>query len=248
MRSRYDPRIPQIGAILFILLIWYGTTGLGWVHPLLLPKTTLVIRKLVELLQVPETYFHIGVTLFEMTVAYSISVFLGVGVGFIVGTYRYLTDVFEPILLAMYAVPLIIFYPLAILFFGFESGSKIAYSAVSGFLIIAIYTIMGIKSVSKQLIAVSMSMGASQRDMLFKVLLPAAWPIALMGFRLAVIICFISVVAGEMMAATAGLGFKIGQSSEGFRTADLYAYVLIIVIIAFIINWALRRSTTAEVV
>lgn len=224
-------RIPQLLFLLFVLLIWFGLTHNGAVSHLVLPDIPSVAERMNEILADVETYHHLKVTLYEFFASFVIAAGTGLGLGFLLGGKRIWGDVFEPIILAAYAVPIIIIYPLCILFFGIDSDSKIAFAGVYGFFPIVINTLTGVRNVNPSLVALSRSLGASWFQMNFKIVIPSVLPAIMTGLRMGVVMILIAVVAGEMIAATAGLGYMIGWASETFNSDALYCYIILVIIL-----------------
>ena len=126
--------------------------------------------------------------------------------------------VFEPLLASVFAVPLVVFLPLFILFFGIGVESKIAFGAAYAFFPIALNTIGGISQVDPRFVTVARSMGASERQLFRRVLLPAALPVIATGLRIGCTIGFLSILGSEMIAGLRGLGSRIVTLAEGMNT------------------------------
>ncbi len=101
--------------------------------------------------------------------------------GYLISRSQYLIKVFEPLLAGFYSVPIILFLPLYVLFFGLGPGSKIAIGTTISFFPIVLNTIAGFGYVDKIFITAARSMGASDVQMFRYVLLPAAFPVILTG-------------------------------------------------------------------
>lgn len=230
------PLWPRLGFLALIFGGWYWLTASGRASPLILPRLPLVADRLGRFLASPATYGEIGATMVEFLAAFAISCAAGFLFGFVVGSWRYTTEVFEPLLVALFAVPIIIIYPLCILFFGIGHASKIAFSAVYGFFPIAINVINGLKNVDGGLIRVSRAMGAKPAALLSKVLVPDAFPLILNGIRLALVLEFLATVAGETLAGREGLGARMAESSESLSTPELFGWITITIVVSFVIS------------
>ena len=114
------------------------------------------------------------VTLTELAIAFAISCTTGVTLGYLISRSQYRIQVFEPLLAGIYSVPIILFLPLYVLFFGLGPGSKIALGTTISFFPIVLNTIAGFGYVDKIFITAARSMGASDFQMFRYVLLPAA--------------------------------------------------------------------------
>ena len=101
------------------------------------------------------------VTLGELAAAFAISMPLGISLGYVISRSRYLIKVFEPLLAAIYAIPIILFLPLYVLLLGLGPNSKIALGATISFFPIVLSTIAGFGYVDRALVTAARSMGAS---------------------------------------------------------------------------------------
>ena len=109
--------------------------------------------------------------------------------------------IFEPVLSGMFAIPLTLFFPLFVVFFGIGPQSKVAYGATYCFFPIALNTIAGFASVDELYLRATRSMGASSLQQFRHVYLPAAMPVTLTGLRIGFFICIASVLGGETLAS-----------------------------------------------
>ena len=130
---------------------------------------------------------------------------------------------FEPLLAGIYSVPIILFLPLYVLFFGLGPGSKIAIGTTISFFPIVLNTIAGFGYVDRIFITAARSMGASDVQMFRYVLLPAAFPVILTGLRIGFTVALLSILGSETIASLAGLGHKIVHLAEGMETATIMA-------------------------
>jgi len=237
--SSLGNRAIQAATLLVLLALWYFATTNRWVNPVILPRLDLVARDLYALIGTGAVYGHLAVTAFELATAFCIAAVLGLSVGFWVGTSRYATIAFEPLIAGIYAVPLIIFLPLFILFFGLGVESKIAFGASYAFFPIALNTIGGISQVDQRYMTLARSMKASQWQVFRRVLLPGALPVIVTGLRVGCITGFLSIIGGEMLAGLAGLGSQISRLAEGMNTSQMFAYIVFVIALAFVLNFVL---------
>jgi ABC-type nitrate/sulfonate/bicarbonate transport system permease component len=245
-RAAVSVRLVQVGFVVAFLLAWYAVGRRGLVNPLLLPRLDSVYRDFVSLVGTGQVFQNLRTTIYELAVAYLIAAVAGMGVGYVVGSSRFRTRVFEPLLASLYAVPIIVFFPLCVLFFGLGPASKIAFGAVFGFFPVALNTISGFGQLDRRLVDVARSMGASNLQMFRRVLFPGALPQILTGLRTGLILTFIAVVAGEMVSSLQGIGYMISWLGELMETSRMYAYILLIVLMAMALNGLLSLLGSHE--
>jgi ABC-type nitrate/sulfonate/bicarbonate transport system permease component len=243
MNGRIDwhARSIQIGFVAGIVLLWYVVGLSGAVNAIFLPELPRVLDKFWQVLQTTRLYDNLRVTLTELVAAFSIACTLGLAVGYFVGRSRYAVLVFEPLLAGLFAIPLIVFLPLFILFFGIGMESKIAFGASYAFFPIALNTIGGISQVDPRFITVARSMGANDTQLFRRVLLPAALPVIITGLRIGCIVAFLSILGSEMIASLRGLGNRIVTLSEGMNMAEMFAYILFVIMFAAMLNLMLTK-------
>lgn len=234
-------RLYQFAFFGSILLLWYWVTEAGYISRLFLPPLGELAQTFVHLLWSGEWVSPLLLTLTEVGSAYFIGLVSGVFIGFLVSRTRYATQIFEPLFSSLFAIPLIIFYPLAMLFFGLGPGSKIALGAVISFFPIVLSTINGFRNVNPIYLRAASSMGASGFILIRRVLVPGAFPVILTGLRIGFIVCFLSVIGGETLGSLDGLGHQIVFNAESMSTTRMFAWIIFIVLIAICLNFTVHR-------
>ena len=229
-------RAVQIGFLLGILGLWYLATNRWGVNRLLLPNPIAVWQQLLDVLKSGEYLPDLRITLTELVAAFALSMTSGTIVGFFVSRTRYTIRVFDPLFAGIYSIPIILFLPLYVLFFGLGPASKIALGATISFFPIALSTVAGFGYVDKVLVTAARSMGASDYQLFRYVLLPAALPIILTGMRMGFTVALLSIIGSETIASLAGLGHRIVHLAEAMEMAPMFAYIAFVVAIAAILN------------
>jgi ABC-type nitrate/sulfonate/bicarbonate transport system permease component len=229
-------RAVQVTFLVVLIVLWYLATTRWRVSPLLLPNPVLVWDNFWDILLTGEFIGDLRVTLTELAFAFAISATSGVIVGYLISRSQYRIRVFEPLFAGIYSVPIILFLPLYILFFGLGPASKIALGATISFFPIALNTIAGFGYVDKVLVTAARSMGASDYQLFRYVLLPAALPVILTGLRIGFTVALLSILGSETIASLAGLGHKIVHLAEAMETARMFAYIAFAVVIAAFLN------------
>jgi ABC-type nitrate/sulfonate/bicarbonate transport system permease component len=177
-----------------------------------------------------------SITLVTIAKAYAIALVAGIVVGYLVARSRTLIRIFEPVLAGIFAVPLTLFFPLFVVFFGIGPDSKVAYGATYAFFPIVLNTIAAFSSVDELYLRAVRSMGANGLQEFRHVYLPGALPVTLTGLRIGFVICIASVLGGETLASAAGVGKSIALAAELMETARLYAWIAFVVIVSVMLN------------
>ena len=213
-----------------------------WISPLFLPNPVDVFRMFVRIIVTGEAWPDVKVTFMEVAIAFPIAAITGTLVGYLVSVSRYGTRVFEPLLSGIFAIPIIVFYPLSVLIFGIGPESKIAHGAMFGFFPAALNTIQGFSTVNPQLLRFAHAAGASRTQILVRIMFPAALPALLTGYRMAFILSFLGIIGSETIASLAGLGHRIIWYAEALDTVRMFAYIIFVIILAFVLNGVLSAA------
>jgi len=235
-REKLISRAVQIGFLAAVIALWYLGTAHWGISRILLPNPVNVWHELMTVLRSGEFLPDLQVTLSELAIAFAISGTAGVTLGYLISRSSYLLKVFEPLLAGFYSVPMILFLPLYVLFFGLGPGSKIALGTTISFFPIVLSTIAGFGTVDRIFVTAARSMGASDVQMFRHVLLPAAFPVILTGLRIGFTVALLSILGSETIASLAGLGHKIVYLAESMETARMFAYIAFAVAIAALLN------------
>ncbi len=237
--SRWRVAAIQAGAIVALFAAWDYIGEHKIVSPVLLPSLRNVALRLSRIVETGAIWPHFWTTLLELLAGFALAALAGLMTGYCIGRSRLGVIVFEPLLAGLFAVPLIVFLPLFILYFGIGSSSKIAFGATYAFFPIALNTLSGVRNVEQRYVSVARSMGADRAQMFWRVLLPAALPVIVTGLRVGCIICFLSIIGSEMIASLMGLGNRIATLGEGMHTAEMFAYILFVALISLALNFGL---------
>ena len=236
--ERITSRLVQVGFLVAVGLSWYLAVRVGHVSRILLPDPVNVWHQFVSVIVTGDFVNDLRVTSTELAVAITVSITSGITVGYVISRSPYMIRVFEPLFAAIFSVPIILFLPLYVLFFGLGLASKIALGITISFFPIVINTIAGFGNVDRVLVTAARSMGANNFQMFRYVLLPAALPMVLTGVRMGFTVCLLSIIASETIASFAGLGHRIVNLAENLQMARMFAYIVFVVVLAASLNWA----------
>jgi ABC-type nitrate/sulfonate/bicarbonate transport system permease component len=238
-RTAYWPHLIQLGFVVIVAAAWYWSTATGSVSRLFLPAPAAVWLALSRLVVTRQFWSAVEVTLLTVAQAYAIAVVAGILVGYVISRTRFRIDVLEPIIAGLFTIPITLFFPIFILFFGIGTASKVAYGATYAFFPIVLNTIASFANVEPHFLHAAKSMGASRWDTFRHVLIPSALPVLLGGVRIGFFICFAAVLGGETLSSVAGVGRNIALAAELMEPARMYAWITFVVLTALILNLVL---------
>lgn len=147
----------------------------------------------------------------------------------------------DPYLMVLNAMPRLALAPLFLLWFGLGIGSKIAVGTSLAFFIVLANTVAGIRGVSPDLVILSRSLGASPRQIFFKVTLPGAVPVIFSGLRLALIYSMLGVVGAEIIAAEHGLGQTLSYLQATFNMNGVMGLLALLALLGMAVTLGMTR-------
>lgn len=225
---------------LAILAFWQWASG-RLIREIYVSKPTAVAARLYELFASGEIYPHLWTTGEELVLGYVIGVAGGILGGYALGRSPRLANIFEPYVMAFYGIPKIALAPLFIIWFGIGIGSKVALAAIMVFFLVFYNVYTGVRGVDRELINLTLVMGANQRQLTYHVYFPAAAPYVLLGMRMAVPYSVIGVIVGEFTSSVQGLGLFIHKASSTYDPAGVFAGIVILLAFVVVANFLAGR-------
>ncbi len=185
---------------------------------------------------------HLAVTLYETVTGFFIGAVTGVGTGFLLARRQTLAQVLDPYIVAFNGIPRIALAPLFIIWFGIGPNSKVVLVVIVVFFLTFFNTYSGVKGVDVELRNILRVMGATERQILLKVTIPATVPWITTGLKISVPYALVGAIVGEFIAASKGLGYLINYQTSLFSTTGALGGILIVALIVVLsseaINWA----------
>ncbi len=235
-RGTFATRSVQIAFVAIVAGAWLIAGATGSVSRLFLPPLPAVYAAAERLVQTPAFWSAVTVTLTTIAEAFAIAAICGVLAGYLVTRSKLAMEVFEPVFSSLFTIPITLFFPMFILFFGIGTGSKVAYGATYAFFPVALNTIAAFAKTNEHYLRAARSMGAGRIDTFRHVILPGALPVLLTGMRIAFFICFASVLGGETISSVAGVGRNIARAAELMDSARMYAWILFVILTSVTLN------------
>ncbi|HVB34101.1 MAG TPA: ABC transporter permease subunit [Patescibacteria group bacterium] len=233
------PAMVRLAVVAGLVLAWEWTAR-QFGNPLFVSPPSHVAVAMFGLLRDPEILHGIALTCWELIAAFALSVVIGLGVGLLVGLHRFTRASFYPIVLVLYAVPLVTILPLFVLVFGIGPASKIAFGACHGVFPIILTVSAGVQNIDPVLLTSARSMGASRRQIVSSVVFPHMVPAFFTGMRLAMTTVLLGVLLAELYVSQAGVGHFASQFTQTFQPQKLFALIVLLAAIAVTLNEACR--------
>jgi len=230
--------------IALLLLGWEIVATLEIINPALISRPSEIFPLLYELI-VPKARSFLGhsilldvcTSLYRLLYAFMIAVASGVGLGMLMGRNKFVYRFLDPLITMLMPIPGIAWAPIFMLWLGFGDPTIITVGALAAFFPIVYNTTAGVRSVEKKLIWSARSMGADEKTIFLKVFLPWSAAYIFTGFKLALARGWRTIIAVEMIASSLlGLGFMIFQARDYLRPSIIYAGIIVLAVIYFLIE------------
>ena len=235
------PYLTLLGLTLFILT-WWLTTEV-WKLPRFekLPGPVSVVKEWISKdpsygisIYTPEYYQHIWRSIIRVLEAFGLATILGVPLGLFMGWKKTFKDFTFPVMEILRPIPMLAWVPLAILMFPEREMAIIYLTFLASFFATALNALLGVESIDESYFRAAHCLGAKDRHIFFRVVVPGALPFIFTGLQISMGVAWFSLVAGEMLAGEFGLGYLIWNS---FILVQ-YPVIVIAMVTLGVIGWA----------
>jgi NitT/TauT family transport system permease protein len=204
---------------------WLGV--MGRLNDLILPAPSAIGYAVVDLYFVTgKIWWHFFVTMFEALAGFAIGAGIGVVLAIVAGLNATFRRYIAPYVVVVQVTPLIAVAPLMIAWLGFGWSSKIGIAALVCFFAPFVNTLTGLLNVDPDAEEMFRSLGASKRQVFFKLMLPSSVPIIMAGLKTAMALALIGAVVGEFISASEGVGILMQRASFALNIAESIAVLL----------------------
>jgi NitT/TauT family transport system permease protein len=240
LRRQEHPWI-SVAAFVFILLLWEVASQGQWVPPLFLPSPTAILAEGWSMIQTGIIFNHLSASLSRIFLGFVLGCLCGVLAGIFIGFFSIPGAIGNPMIAAIFPIPKIAILPLLILWLGIGEPPKVTVIALGVFfpMVISIYT--GVKNTDPLLIKAALSLGSNRLRIIRKVTIPSILPMVFTGMKLGMGTALLLLVAAEMVAADAGLGFMILTAADLMQTKRLFFGLILLSLLGVFFNWLFQK-------
>ena len=221
----------SLSTVLFLFLLWVLLTATGYADDLFLPGPVKVWQSFISVstegYQGSTLVTHVFTSLYRILVAFLLSCIVGIPLGILMGASKAARSLLNPLIEFYRPLPPLGLYTLLVMWLGIGEESKLALLFLAGLPGMIIATIQAVEDVDESYLRVARGLGASKRTIILNVYLPAAGPTILAGMRISLGFVYTVLVAAEIVAATAGIGWMIWDASK-FLLSDVVIMGLIV--------------------
>lgn len=213
----------------------------SWVaSPIQMPSPGKVFEAIVGLAQKGELWSHTIISASRLVVALVVATVLAVPLGFVMALNRKVNDYVDPVVELLRPISGIAWIPLGLFIFGVGGTLPVFIMAYVAFFPLLLNTIDGVRDVDRRLLAASATMGVSRHGRLAHVIVPAALPSVMVGFRIAFASAWAAIIAAELIGSPSGLGFAIEWYRQLLMSPKVFSFIVMIGLLGYICDLGLR--------
>ncbi|MDU4960752.1 MAG: ABC transporter permease [Sporomusaceae bacterium] len=227
-------RLLSILSPLTLLLIWEAFARLNIIDIRLFSCPSLIFRALVPLLLSGELLYNTAISIERILIGFAAGAIPGILIGMGMGLSPMIRSAVEPMIQATYPIPKLAIMPFILLVFGIGELSKIFTIAIGVFYLVVINTMAGVLNIEKIYLDVAKNFGASRKDFYLTVAFPGALPMIFAGLKLGMGMALILVVAAELSAAKAGIGWMIWRSYDMFDIEQMFVALIVLSFLGYL--------------
>jgi ABC-type nitrate/sulfonate/bicarbonate transport system permease component len=219
--------------ILALALAWEGLAAGGAFTPFQLPRLSAVLARIWTDAVAGDLVLNAALTLYRALVGFAIAAVAGVILGMAMSRNVAVRWLLDPVVSVGFPMPKIAFLPVVMLWLGVYDVSKIAMVVLDAIFPVVTATIAGIAAVDRHLVWSARNMGASRRELLWQIVLPAASPQIMTGLQVALPIALIVAVVAEMLMGGYGLGGAMQTASRFADSRGVFAGIVEIAVVGY---------------
>ncbi len=239
--------IKQIIFYVAIVSIWQIVSMTNIWPNNLFPSPYDVAEDLVYTVSDGTLFFGIGTSLLRLIIGLSIAISAGMLLGIFMARIETVNQTIGSLVLGLQSIPSVAWVPLAILWFGLTDGGIIFVTAIGSMFAVTIATYTGVKNINPHYIEAARNMGAKGSQLAIFVLIPAAFPYLISGFKQGWAFAWRGVIGAELLFSFLGLGFLLNVGRQLNDISQVFAIMLVIMIIGIVIDGIIFKKIENKV-
>ncbi len=228
--------------LLLPLALWWLLALAAWVDPVFLPGPPKVLARVAQWLAEDDLLADIAISTGRVVAGWALSALIALPLGLLIGTWRFVQALLEPLTDFIRYMPAVAFVPLVMLWVGIDEGAKVAIIFIGTFFQMVLMVAEDVRRVPMAQIEAAQTMGASTVEVVEKVILPSAKPALLDTLRVTMGWAWTYLVVAELVAANSGLGYSILKAQRFLQTDKIFAGILLIGLIGLAIDQLFRLA------
>jgi NitT/TauT family transport system permease protein len=224
-----------------ILAAWQGLSGVGLLDKFFFSRPSDILTRVAQWVWTGSIWSHLLITLEEAFLSFAIGVIAGILFGFLLARVRFLSDLLNPYIRILNALPRVVLAPIFLLWFGLGIWSKVALGVTVVFFIVFFNSYQGVLEVDPVVLNNARMLGASERNLVRHVLIPSALTWIFSSLHISIGFAIIAVVVGEYLGASHGVGYLISQAEGVFDTTGVFAGMVVLSAVVLLVGIGVNR-------
>ncbi|KPC50522.1 ABC transporter permease [Amantichitinum ursilacus] len=229
-----------LAGLLLPLLLWWALSASQWVSPVFLPGPYTVLQRLVQWWSEDNLGGDMAISGYRVIAGWALSVVVALPLGLLIGTFRPVQALLEPLTDFIRYMPAVAFVPLVMLWVGIDEGAKVAVIFIGTFFQMVLMVAEDVRRVPAMQIEAAQTMGATRGEIIKLVIVPSARPALLDTLRITMGWAWTYLVVAELVAANSGVGFAILKAQRFLQTDKIFAGILLIGAMGLVIDQLFR--------
>jgi NitT/TauT family transport system permease protein len=229
-----------ISGLLLPLAAWWVASSSGLMDKVFLPSPPDVLDRIIKWFAHDNLPRDIWISTYRVSAGWCLSAVFALPLGLLIGTYRPVQALFEPLMDFIRYMPAVAFIPLVMIWVGIDESSKIAIIFIGTFFQMVLMMAEDVRRVPMQQIEAAQTMGANRDEILFRVIFQSAKPALLDTLRVTMGWAWTYLVVAELVAANSGLGYAILKAQRFLQTDKIFAGILLIGVIGLAMDQGFR--------
>lgn len=219
-----------------VLLAWYLATTYRNIPTGILPTIPMVGQAVADMLHTRELQTDLLISLQRVIKGFIVSAILGILLGSLIGMFRTVRELLTPTITVIRQIPIIAWIPLIIMWAGIGEGSKVIIIVLAAFFPVLVNTESGVEQTPQGLIEVADLYQLNVWQKFVKVYLPHALPQILVGLKLGLGVSWMAVVAAELIASNAGIGYRLNYSRSMMEANKVIVCMVVIGLVGVVMD------------
>lgn len=217
-----------VASFAILAVIWEAARATRLVNPTMFPSIAAVLKSFVQMLRDGSLAVHMYASFVRVLCGFSLGIVMAILLGFLIGWFRSIRLLMDPMINFFRALPPIALIPMMIIFFGIGETSKIIVLTYAAFFPALVVVYQALTSLDPIYIRAAKTLGATNLEIFRKVILPQLLPAIITAARVSLGVCWATLVAAELIAAQQGIGAMMVDAQNFFQMPPLFLGILLI--------------------
>ena len=233
-RYRWAVAFTQILILALLLILWQIAADFGWINTFITSSPKMVIKTIINLITKDKLFYHIGITVYETIISFSLGTLLGIFIATIMWWNPFIRKVIDPYLTVLNSLPKVALGPIIIVWCGAQMKSIILMALLISVIVMTLSVIESFESIDENKIKLMQVLGANKMQMFFKLILPSSYKSIISALKICISMSLIGVIMGEFLVSKAGVGYLIMYGSQIFNLNLVVSGIMILAVLSWI--------------